>query len=108
MEDGVVGAGVEPEQALAMAARDAREAGGVERRLERHALEAVDELVWVDDAVVVEVELGAPVRSRTSTSQTCAARSGRGSPGRAHSSSHLTIASRDMALVGFSKSSIVS
>ena len=81
MEDGVVGAGVEPEQALAMAARDAREAGGVERRLERHALEAVDELVWVDDAVVVEVELGVPVRSRTSTSQTeseCAARSGRG------------------------------
>ena len=103
MEDGVVGAGVEPEQALTMAARDAREAGGVERRLERHALEAVDELVWVDDAVVVEVELGAPVRSRTSTSQTCAhacaARSH--GPGRAHSNSHLTIASRDMALVGF-------
>ena len=99
MEDGVVGAGVEPEQALAMAARDAREAGGVERRLERHALEAVDELVWVDDAVVVEVELGAPVRSRTSTSQSDVC--GAVAPGRAHSSSHLTIASRDMALVGF-------
>ena len=83
MEDGVVGAGVEPEQALAMAARDAREAGGVERRLERHALEAVDELVWVDDAVVVEVELGAPVRLQTSMSQSDVC--GAVAPGRAHS-----------------------